>query len=84
MITVNILSNLHRVILSAVTNKFNTVCNMALRSFTVRFWGVLLMSVFKGKKYWDIREWGRLDEVVWKYRQTEKLSIFFIVHFYFQ
>ena len=26
------------------------------------FWGVLLMSVFKEKEYWDIRAWGSFDE----------------------
>ena len=49
------------------------------------------MSIFKRKKYWDTRVWGKLDEqsdeldeVVWKYCQTEKFSIVFIFRFYFQ
>ena len=37
------------------------------------------MSALKEKKYWDIR----LDEDIWKYRQTEQLSVFFFLFFNF-
>ena len=47
MITKNISDNLHRVVRSAVTNKFNTARNMALYQFRLRFSDVLLMSFLK-------------------------------------
>ena len=58
MVTVNISSNLRRLIWSAVINKFNTVRNMALINLGCVFRDVLLMNFFKGKKYWNIRVRG--------------------------
>ena len=47
MITQNISSNLRRVVRSAVTNEFNTACNMALYYFRLRFSGG-----FANERFW--------------------------------
>ena len=55
MITVNISSNLRRVIRSTVTNDLIPYAIWLFINLGWVFRDILLMSVLKGKKYWDIR-----------------------------